>query len=100
MNHNIQRTNTNKMALLIEQFIKEEGLAEGLRMVRIYKAWDLAVGDFFKAHTVSRYYNKGVLYCTFDSSMVRNQLYLMQEDIISKINKEMGADVVSRLVFR
>ena len=96
----MQRTNTNSISLLIEQFIKEEGLAEGLRTVRIYKAWDIAVGDFFKAHTVSKYYNKGVLYCSFDSSMVRNQLYIMQEDIVSKINQEMGADVVTRLVFR
>lgn len=96
----MQRTNTNKMALLIEQFIKEEGLAEGLRTVRIYKAWDLAVGDFFKAHTVSKYYNNGVLHCTFDSSMVRNQLHMMQEDIIAKINHQMGSEVVTRLVFR
>ena len=96
----MQRTNTNKMALLIEQFIKEEGLSEGLRTVRIYKAWDEAVGDFFASHTTSKHFNKNVLYCTFDSSMVRNQLFLMQDHILEKINNQMGDKVVSRLVFR
>jgi predicted nucleic acid-binding Zn ribbon protein len=88
------------MALLIEQFIKEEGLSEGLRTVRIYKAWDEAVGDFFASHTTSKHFNKDVLYCTFDSSMVRNQLFLMQDHILEKINNQMGDKVVSRLVFR
>lgn len=96
----MQRTNTNKMSLLIEQFIKEEGLADGLRTVRIYNAWNCSVGDFFAAHTVSKHFSKGVLYCTFDSSIVRNQLFLMQDDILLKINQQMGESVVSRLVFR
>lgn len=96
----MQRTNTNKMSILIEQFIKEEGLAEGLRMVRIYKAWDTAVGDFFASHTVSKYLKDDVLYCTFDSSLVRNQLFLMQDDIIDKINLQLGENVIARLVFR
>jgi hypothetical protein len=32
--------------------------------------------------------------------MVRNQLFLMQDHILEKINNQMGDKVVSRLVFR
>ncbi len=96
----MQRTNSNRISLFIEQFIKEEGLAEGLKSVRVYKAWDNAVGPVFAAYTTSKFFNNGTFHCTFTSSMVRNQLFMMKDDIIARMNDELGAGTVTNLVLK
>ena len=96
----MQRTNTNSMSLLIEQFIKEEGLAEGLRTVRIYKAWDLVVGDAGAKATANKFFKDGTLYCTISSSMIRTQLFYRKEDIIVMMNKILNGDIVEKLILK
>ena len=96
----MQRVNTNKMSLLIDQFIKEQGLEEGLMRVRILKAWDSVVGERAAAYTVSKYFNKGILYCTVSSSMLRTQLGFRKEDIISGMNKLLDKEIINDIVLR
>ncbi len=94
------RTNSNKIGALLEEFIKEEGLEEGLERVRIYQCWNLVVGEQFAQYTSSKYYSNGTLFCTIKSSMVRNQLYFMKDDILAQMNKMLNGTVVRNLVLR
>lgn len=96
----MQRTNTNIISQLLDEFVKEQGLQDGLQRVRIYKTWDLVVGDSFAAHTVSKYYANGILYCTVNSSMLRNQLYFRKDDIMVQMNKMLNGPLLSNIVLR
>ena len=96
----MQRTNSNKLSQLLMEFIKEQGLVEGLRNVRIGHAWDKAVGEKYAFHTTSKYFKNGILYCSIDSSIVRNQLYFRQDDIVAQINSILGESLVIKLVLR
>lgn len=96
----MQRTNSNRLSLLLEEFIREQGLEDGLIRVRIGNAWDDAVGHKYAICTTAKYYANGILYCTINSSLMRNQLYFRQNDIIAQINKNLGADIVKKLVLR
>ena len=96
----MQRTNTNKISTLLEEFVKEQGLEDGLLRVRIFHTWDLIVGEQFAKHTSSKFYSNGTLYCTINSSMVRNQLYFRKDDIIAQLNKMLNQQFVNNLVLR
>lgn len=96
----MQRINSNRLSLLLEEFIREQGLEDGLLRVRIGQAWDDAVGQKYAVCTIAKYFSNGILYCTINSSLMRNQLYFRQNDIIAQINKKMGAEIVKKLVLR
>ena len=96
----MQRTNSNRLSQLLVEFVREQGLEEGLRNVRIGNAWDKAVGEKYALHTTSKYFKNGTLYCTVDSSIVRNQLYFRQDDIVAQINSILGESLVTKLVLR
>lgn len=96
----MQRSNSNRLSLLLEEFIKDEGLEEGLLRVRIGKAWDDTVGQKYAICTIAKNFANGILYCTINSSLMRNQLYFRQNDIIAQINKKLGEEIVKKVILR
>ena len=85
---------------MLQEFIKEERLEDGLQRVRIFGAWDLVVGDAGARATTNKFFRDGILYCTINSSIIRTQLYYRKEEIALKINKMLNDNIVSKIVLK
>ena len=96
----MKRENTQLIKAIIEEFIKEEHLEEGLNRTRLFKAWDLVVGEVGAKATTNKYFKDGTLYCTINSSMLRTQMYYRKEDIIAHINKMLNSTIVRKLILK
>lgn len=96
----MKRENTQILADIIAQFIKEEGLEDGLFRTKLFSVWDIVVGEPAAKATVNKFFRDGVLFCTINSSMLRSQLYFRSADIIAQINKLLGREVVTKLVLK
>ena len=96
----MKRENTQLISVILKEFIKEEHLEEGLERLRIFKTWDLIVGDAGARATSNKFFKDGVLYCTISSSIVRTQLYYMKDDIVVLMNKMLNGDIVKKLVLK
>ena len=75
---------------LVKEFIREMRLSAGLNRQRIEEAWAKVSGAGM--YTLDIRYDKGVLYCTINSSMVRNQLYFQKDVLLQKINEHLKND--------
>ncbi|MGM9786314.1 MAG: DUF721 domain-containing protein [Candidatus Cryptobacteroides sp.] len=78
------------MEELIGQYIKSMKLSSGLNRQRVFAAWNDVSGA--ARYTVSLFFRNGVLYCTMNSSVVRNRLYFMKEDILKLMNDRLASD--------
>lgn len=96
----MKRENTQLIKEVLQEFIKEERLEDGLQRVRIFGAWDLVVGDAGARATTSKFFRDGILYCTINSSIIRTQLYYRKEEIALKINKMLNDNIVSKIVLK
>ena len=96
----MKRENTQLIKSIIEEFIKEEHLEEGLNRARLFKAWDLFVGEIGANATTGKYFKDGVLYCTINSSMLRTQMYYRKDDIIAHMNKMLNETIVTKLILK
>lgn len=96
----MKRENTQLIKAIIEEFIKEERLEEGLNRTRLFKAWDLVVGEVGAKATTNKYFKDGTLYCTVNSSMLRTQMYYRKEDIIAHMNKMLNGTIVTKLILK
>ena len=96
----MKRENTQLIKAIIEEFIKEERLEEGLSRTRLFKAWDLVVGETGANATTNKYFKDGVLYCTVNSSILRTQMYYRKEDIIAHMNKMLNGTIVTKLILK
>lgn len=96
----MKRENTQLIKDVLQEFIKEERLEDGLQRVRIFGAWDLVVGDAGARATTSKFFRDGILYCTINSSIIRTQLYYRKEEIVLMINKMLNDNIVSKIVLK
>ncbi|MBQ3175949.1 MAG: DUF721 domain-containing protein [Bacteroidales bacterium] len=96
----MKRTNANILSDLLKEFIRDEGLEEGLLRLRIANAWDKIVGKKYAYYTSSRNFANGILYCTISSSIVRNQLYFQLDNITLQLNKELGDNIIKKIILR
>lgn len=96
----MKRENTQLISVILKEFIKEEQLEDGLLRTRIFKVWDLIVGETGARATSNKFFRDGVLYCTITSSIIRTQLYYRKDDIVAQINKMLNDNVVVKLILK
>ena len=96
----MRRSDTRTIGSLIADFIKEQGLEQGLLAVNIYNALAMAVGENYAGLLSGKSYKDKCLYCRVNSSVARSVLYNNREEIIRKINEIIGKDVVEKLILR
>ena len=96
----MKRENTQLISEIIKDFIREERLEEGLNRARLFKAWDLVVGEIGAKATTNKYFRDGVLYCTINSSMLRTQMYYRKEDIMAHMNKMLNGTIVTKIILK
>lgn len=96
----MKRENTRLISAIIEEFIKEEHLEEGLNRTRLFRAWDIVVGENGARATSNKFFREGVLYCTINSSIMRTQMYYNRENIIAQLNKMLNGTVVNKLILK
>ena len=90
MANGIRRKEAVGMQELISQFIVEMKISSGINRQRVEEAWNQVSG--VSRHTLDVSYEKGVVYCSLSSSVVRNQLYFQRDVILQKMNEFLASD--------
>ena len=96
----MKQENSKSIREVIALFIREQGLEEGLLCVRVYEAWDAVCGERVAVATLRKYYKNKILYCTLNSSMLRNRLYPQKGQLLDGINKRLQAPLVKDIVLK
>lgn len=86
----IRRKEAVGMQELVSQFIREMKIASGINRQRVAEAWEKVTGA--SRYTLDVNYDRGVVYCSLSSSVVRNQLYFQKDVIMHKMNEFLAAD--------
>lgn len=86
----IGRKEPQGMTELVAQYIREMKLSAGFNCQRVFEAWDVVSGA--SRYTIGRFYKDGMLYCTINSSLVRNQLYFQKDILLKKMNELLDKD--------
>ena len=78
------------MEQLVQEFIREMKIASGVNRQRATEAWNMVSGA--SAYTLGVSLDKGILYVTLSSSLVRNQLYFQRDVLVKKVNEFLQND--------
>jgi len=94
-----QREN-NTISEVLKGFIDANRLQKGLDKVSIQDAWHKVMGNAISKYTTNLSLERDVLYVQLSSSVLREELNYGKTKIISMINKEMGKEIITKLVLR
>jgi len=76
---------------MIEQKLKE---------VDVVQSWENLLGKTIASYTRNIYIRKKVLFVEISSSVVKNELFMMREEIKRKINEKEGEEIVRTIIFK
>ncbi len=96
----MKRENSIKIDKLMELFVRQYGLEEGLSRIRVFVAWDETLGTRYSKLTSGKFFKGGILYCTITSSVARNHLFMKKNKIIAEINQKLGSEIVKDIVLK
>ena len=96
----MQRKEVKKIDSLLQQFVKANRLEKGLAEYRLMKSWKDLLGITVAKKTKSLKIQNRKLFVTLHSSVVRNELSLIKESLILKLNEAAGMDVIDDVVLR
>lgn len=96
----MDRKEVRKIDSLLQQFVKANRLEKGLAEYRLMKSWKDLLGITVAKKTRSLKIQNRKLYVSLHSSVVRNELSLIKESLIPKLNEAAGMDVIDDVVLR
>jgi predicted nucleic acid-binding Zn ribbon protein len=85
---------------VINNALVKYNLKNKIKEIEIISKWDKIVGELISKHTAPRgiYYKKFII--DVDSPIWANELSLIKDKLIEKINSEIGSNVVKDIKFK
>ncbi|TRX70813.1 DUF721 domain-containing protein [Carboxylicivirga sp. M1479] len=96
----MRRRKTQAIGELVKQVLKQQNLNTGIHEQRAVNYWPRVLGPAVARVTHRIYIRNGVLHVELTSSVVRNELMMWKDKIITQMNEAIGARVVLDIVFR
>ncbi len=96
----MERKDVRKLDSLLQQFVKANKLERGLAEYRLMKSWKELLGVTVAKKTKSMHIRNRKLFVTLHSSVVRNELSMMKDSLIPKLNEAAGMDVIDDVILR
>jgi predicted nucleic acid-binding Zn ribbon protein len=96
----MERSKTQSIAEAIRAYLKESKLEKPLKERQLVSSWESLLGRSVARATSKIYLKDGKLFVHLSSSVVKNELYMLQDEIIRKLNEAAGEQLVTSIVFR
>ena len=90
-------TGVEPIGSIIRRVLKNQGLEQGVKQGEALSAWNKIVGDIIAQHSSAVALEQEILFIRVDDSAWRNELAMMSEEIIEKINAYFGDRRVNRI---
>ena len=95
----MKRTYPKHIAAIIDEAMDRAGLTDSLNEQRASAAWVDVVGPSINRYTTRRYVDHGVLHVYLTSAPLKNELGFVRDRLIQAINRLVGVEVVTEIVF-
>ena len=96
----MQREQTKPLKDIIDLFISEFGLQNGLNEARVLSLWDELLGSVVVRATLRKRFRDGRLYVKLSSSVVRSYLFIERKRIVEKMNQALGITMVTDIILQ
>lgn len=75
-------------------------IAAKIAEAKISDAWTEVVGPAVASYTMSMNMNKGILYVSVSSSVIRHEILMRRESLRQALNHKVGVNVVKSIIVK
>ena len=96
----MRRSEIQSLGSAIKDYLKDRNLDGKMAEIEAVNSWETIIGKQIARATSSIYIKDGTLYVHLKSSIVRNELFMMRNDIIRVMNQRIGREVVKTIILK
>ncbi len=96
----MRRSNTQPLSEVLRDFVKAANFDRKLKEVDIVQSWEEIFGKTIAHYTKSVSLNNRILFVQISSSVVKNELFMMREEIRKKLNERAGEELIEKIIFK
>jgi predicted nucleic acid-binding Zn ribbon protein len=96
----MEKTNIRKIRDILQDFLRENKLDVRLKERQVIDSWAELMGKTISKATRQIYIRERKLYVVISSSVIRNELYMLKQEIVKKLNEKAGENIITELVLR
>lgn len=95
----MKRNKASQIGELIQQFLRREGIESPLNEQRLLEAWK-NLSPAITAATRQLYIKNQILFVYLNSAALRQELQMNRQLLLKKLNAQVGASVITEIIFR
>lgn len=96
----MRRSKTISIAEAVKDYIREMHLEGHLNEIGIINSWEETVGKAIASRTSKIFIKDSILYVHLSSSVVRNELIMLRNELKQKLNEKAGSEVIKDIVLK
>jgi len=96
----MRRKNTQKLNEVIEKYLESLDIEGKLKEVRLIRSWKDVVGTLIARKTDRLFIKEGKLFVYLNSSIARNELAMVKDSLIERLNQQAGGQVITDIILR
>ena len=96
----MKRNNAESIGMLIRKFLRQEGLETPLNEKRLIDSWGEVMGPVIADLSTPLYIKNQTLYVEVTSAPLRQQLMMSRQQLVTKLNQHVGAQVITNIIVR
>ena len=96
----MRRNNTQPLGDVLREYVEAMKMRRRLKESRIKKYWVELVGDYAASLTHRIVIRESVLYVYVESSILRNDLMMMRQKLMDRLNEMAGEEIVTKIVLK
>ncbi len=96
----MRRSITQSIADVLRDYVRENNIGKKLKEVDIVQSWEELLGKTIAHYTRSIVLRNRILFVEISSSVVKNELFMMREEIKRKLNEKAGEELVDKIIFK
>lgn len=96
----MRRSNTQSLSEVLRDFVKGTSIEKKLKEVDVVQSWEELLGKTITHYTKSVSLKSKILFVEITSSVVKNELFMMREEIRRKLNEKSGEELVEKIIFK
>lgn len=95
----MKRRDAESIGQLIHKYLRRESLEGPLNERRLLDSWEQVLGPTIASYTKELYIRNQTLYVRLSSAPLRQELLMGKELLIRNLNQNVGAMVITNIIF-
>lgn len=84
---------------VLNEVLRNQGLETPLQQRRLVNAWPMVMGETVAAYTRQAFVKNQTLMVQIDNPALRQNLQMMRSELVGKLNRYVGAPVITEVRF-